>query len=107
MKKLIPLIVCSYYSWQAEGHLGDFLAAMRRDFAAARAKTPAVILLEECDSFVDRRGVKHSHSDYVRNCVNALLEEVDGVRRREGVFLIGCTNQVEACDPALLRAGRF
>ncbi|WP_249803793.1 MULTISPECIES: AAA family ATPase [unclassified Bradyrhizobium] len=41
------------------------------------------------------------------NCVNALLEEVDGVRRREGVFLIGCTNQVEACDPALLRAGRF
>jgi cell division protease FtsH len=106
-KSGIPLIVCSYYSWQAEGHLGDFLAAMRRDFAAARAKTPAVILLEECDSFVDRRGVKHSHSDYVRNCVNALLEEVDGVRRREGVFLIGCTNQVEACDPALLRAGRF
>lgn len=106
-KSGIPLIVCSYYSWQAEGHLGDFLAAMRRDFATARAKTPAVILLEECDSFVDRRGVKHSHSDYVRNCVNALLEEVDGVRRREGVFLIGCTNQVEACDPALLRAGRF
>lgn len=106
-KSGIPLIVCSYYSWQAEGHLGDFLAAMRRDFATARAKTPAVILLEECDSFVDRRAVKHSHSNYVRNCVNALLEEVDGVRRREGVFLIGCTNQVEACDPALLRAGRF
>ncbi|MGY4368730.1 cell division protease FtsH [Bradyrhizobium sp. LB1.3] len=106
-KSGIPLIVCSYYSWQAEGHLGDFLAAMRRDFASARACAPCVILLEECDSFVDRRGVKHSHSDYVRNCVNALLEEVDGVRRREGVFLIGCTNQVEACDPALLRAGRF
>lgn len=106
-KSGIPLMVCSYYSWQAEGHLGDFLAAMRRDFAAARAKTPVVILLEECDSFVDRRGVKHSHSDYVRNCVNALLEEVDGVRRREGVFLIGCTNEVEACEPALLRAGRF
>jgi SpoVK/Ycf46/Vps4 family AAA+-type ATPase len=106
-KSGIPLIVCSYYSWQAEGHLGDFLAAMRRDFASARACAPCVILLEECDSFVDRRGVKHSHSDYVRNCVNALLEEVDGVRRREGVFLIGCTNSVEACDPALLRAGRF
>ncbi|WP_249158374.1 AAA family ATPase [Bradyrhizobium jicamae] len=106
-KSGIPLIVCSYYSWQADGHLGDFLAAMRRDFASARAKAPCVILLEECDSFVDRRGVQHSHSDYVRNCVNALLEEVDGVRRREGVFLIGCTNQVEACDPALLRAGRF
>ncbi|WP_247988592.1 AAA family ATPase [Bradyrhizobium sp. 186] len=106
-KSGIPLIVCSYYSWQAEGHLGDFLAAMRRDFASARACAPCVILLEECDSFVDRRGVKHSHSDYVRNCVNALLEEVDGVRRREGVFLIGCTNEVEACEPALLRAGRF
>ncbi|GEC54682.1 MULTISPECIES: AAA family ATPase [Bradyrhizobium] len=106
-KSGIPLIVCSYYSWQAEGHLGDFLAAMRRDFASARAQAPCVMLLEECDSFVDRRAVKHSHSDYVRNCINALLEEVDGVRRREGVFLIGCTNEVEACDPALLRAGRF
>ena len=103
----IPLIVCSYYSWQAEGHLGDFLAAMRRDFASARAQAPCVMLIEECDSFVDRRAVKHSHSDYVRNCINALLEEIDGVRRREGVFLIGCTNEVEACDPALLRAGRF
>ncbi|MGL9622458.1 AAA family ATPase [Bradyrhizobium sp. U531] len=106
-KSGLPLIVCSYYSWQAEGHLGDFLAAMRRDFASARALAPCVMLLEECDSFVDRRGVKHAHSDYVRNCINALLEEVDGVRRREGVFLIGCTNEVEACDPALLRAGRF
>ncbi|MBP0115395.1 MULTISPECIES: AAA family ATPase [Bradyrhizobium] len=106
-KSGMPLIVCSYYSWQAEGHLGDFLAAMRRDFASARAQAPCVMLLEECDSFVDRRAVKHSHSDYVRNCINALLEEVDGVRRREGVFLIGCTNEVEACDPALLRAGRF
>ncbi|WP_439358599.1 AAA family ATPase [Bradyrhizobium sp. DASA03007] len=106
-KSGMPLIVCSYYSWQAEGHLGDFLAAMRRDFASARAQAPCVMLIEECDSFVDRRAVKHSHSDYVRNCINALLEEVDGVRRREGVFLIGCTNEVEACDPALLRAGRF
>ncbi|MFK4384665.1 AAA family ATPase [Bradyrhizobium sp. USDA 223] len=107
-KSGIPLIVCSYYAWQAEGHLGDFLAAMRRDFALARASAPCVILLEECDSFVARRGLKHSHSaSYVRSCVNALLEEVDGVRRREGVFLIGTTNEVEACEPALLRAGRF
>jgi cell division protease FtsH len=107
-KSGIPLIVCSYYSWQAEGHLGDFLAAMRRDFASARACAPCVILLEECDNFVARRGLKDSQSaSYVRSCVTALLEEVDGVRRREGVFLIGCTNEVEACDPALLRAGRF
>jgi len=107
-KSGIPLIVCSYYSWQAEGHLGDFLAAMRRDFATARACAPCVILLEECDNFVARRGLKDSQSaSYVRSCVTALLEEVDGVRRREGVFLIGCTNEVEACDPALLRAGRF
>jgi cell division protease FtsH len=107
-KSGIPLIVCSYYSWQAEGHLGDFLAAMRRDFAYARANAPCVILLEECDNFVARRGLKDSQSaSYVRSCVTALLEEVDGVRRRQGVFLIGCTNEVEACDPALLRAGRF
>jgi ATP-dependent Zn protease len=105
-KSGIPLIACSYYAWQSEGHLGDFLAAMRRDFSLARAQAPSVVLLEECDSFIDRR-VKHSNSEYGRNCVNALLEEVDGVRRREGVFLIGCTNAVEVCDPALLRSGRF
>jgi DNA polymerase III delta prime subunit len=106
-KSGIPLIVCSFYAWQAEGALNDFLAAMRRDFALARAKAPCVILLDECDNFVARRGLKDSSSAYFRSCVTALNEELDGVRQREGVFLIGCTNEVEAVDPALLRAGRF
>lgn len=78
------------------------------DADARGARAPCALLLEECDNFVARRGLKDSHSaSYVRSCVTALLEEIDGVRRREGVFLIGCTNEVEACDPALLRAGRF
>jgi cell division protease FtsH len=40
--------------------------------------------------------------------VNALLEQVDGISSgREGIILIGASNDLGRCDPALLRAGRF
>jgi ATPase family associated with various cellular activities (AAA) len=57
-----------------------------------------------------RDSVIHSHRDYIRAVGNSLLEMIDGIRGvngKEGVCVIGCTNAIEICDPALLRSGRL
>jgi AAA+ superfamily predicted ATPase len=105
----LNLIACSLAKWQSSGeaHLGHLLRAMRQDFEAARAQTPSVVFIDEIDSFPDRSGITHSHRDYVVEVVNALLAEIDGIARREGVVVIAASNDLSRCDPALLRAGRF
>lgn len=96
-------------AWQSsgEGHLGHLLRAMKKSFEEARANAPACILLDECDSVADRNSMTHSHRDYSVQVVNALLAEIDGIKGREGVVIIGCSNDLSRCDPALLRAGRL
>lgn len=95
--------------WQSSGdaHLGHLLRAMRRDFETARSQAPSCLFIDEIDSFPDRAGVTHSHRDYVVEVVNALLAEIDGTAGLEGVVLIGASNDIGRCDPALLRAGRL
>lgn len=105
----LNLIASSLAKWQSSGeaHLGHLLRAMRADFDAARTQAPSVLFIDEIDSFPDRAGVTHAHRDYVIEVVNALLEQIDGITGREGVILIGASNDISRCDPALLRAGRF
>jgi ATP-dependent Zn protease len=105
----LPLISGTLAKWQSSGeaHLGHLLRAMRQDFDAARAQAPSVLFIDEIDSFPDRAGVQHAHRDYVVEVVNALLEQIDGIAGREGVIVIGASNDLRRCDPALLRAGRL
>jgi len=75
---------------------------MRQDFDLARSKAPCVLFIDEVDSFPDRNGVTHAHRDYVIEVVNALLAEVDGIGAGlEGIILIGASNDLRRCDPAL------
>lgn len=96
-------------AWQSsgEGHLGHLLRAMKKSFDEARANAPSCILMDEVDSVADRGSLRHSHRDYSVQVINALLAEIDGVKGREGVVIIGCSNDLSRCDPALLRAGRL
>lgn len=105
----LNFISATLAKWQSTGdaHLGHLLRAMRQDFEAARAQAPSCLFIDEIDSFPDRAGVTHSHRDYVVEVVNALLAEIDGISGREGVVVIGCSNDIGRCDPALLRAGRL
>jgi cell division protease FtsH len=80
---------------------------MRVDFETARAKAPAILFLDEVDSFPNRQGVTHAHRDYVVEVVNGLLEQLDGLSGREGLIFLAATNDVSRCDPALIRAGRL
>lgn len=105
----LKFLPASLAKWQSSGeaHLGHLLRAMRQDFDSARAQAPCVLFIDEIDSFPDRAGVTHAHRDYVIEVVNGLLEQIDGIAGREGLIIIGASNDLRRCDPALLRAGRF
>jgi len=104
----VDLVVASAGRWQARGHLGDFLKAMRASFLEASKKAPSILFIDEFDSMGSRDiGTDGDHHDYKRQAINALLECLDPVEGREGVVVIGATNDPKAIDPALLRPGRL
>lgn len=104
----LPLIAASYANWQrsGEGHLGDVLSAMARDFEAAFARAPCILAIDELDSLPSRE----SNSDkqiWWTPVVNALLEQLSGAVERDGIAVIGICNDIRKLDPALIRAGRL
>jgi SpoVK/Ycf46/Vps4 family AAA+-type ATPase len=103
----VPLILGSAGRWQATGHLGDMLKAMRKTFSEAAMQAPSVLLVDEFDSFTSRDDRTGSSDNYHRQVINALLELLDGAQSHEGVVVIGATNYPDIIDPALLRAGRL
>lgn len=104
----VQLVTASAARWQARGHLGDYLKAMRESFRMAAARKPAILFLDEFDSVGDREAHLDSrNADYKRQAINALLECLDPSEGREGVIVIGATNDANAVDRALLRPGRL
>lgn len=106
----IGFISASYADWQAQGHLGDFLAAMAASFAQARRAAPAILFLDELDAFQSRSGERtrgNHNKSYDAKAIAGLLQHLDGIARREGVVIIAACNHPEQLDPAIRRAGRF
>jgi len=102
----IPFVETSYSDCQKAGHQGDMLAALDRVFSEAATKAPAVLFIDELDSF-SARGAGGKNEDYLRGVVNGLLEQINHARDVEGLILLGATNHLETIDPAILRSGRF
>lgn len=103
----VPLYAHSLAQWQAKGHLGSLLAAMRAAFDQAIANAPCILFLDEFDAFGSRDRLSLNHEQYCSEVINALLECLDGVEKRTGVVVIGATNYPERIDHALLRPGRL
>lgn len=104
----VKLVIASAARWQANGHLGDFLQAMRSAFKQARKDAPSILFVDEFDSFGDREaGGDGDHRDYRRQVINGLLECLDPAEGREGVVVVGATNDPSVIDRALLRSGRL
>ncbi len=99
----------SLAQWQSvgEAHLGTTLKAMRQFFDEARRLSPCIALIDELDSFGDRRESKTQNHQYHVQIVNGFLECLDGREGRAGVVLVGATNHPDRIDPAILRSGRF
>ncbi|WAJ29461.1 AAA family ATPase [Antarcticirhabdus aurantiaca] len=103
----LPLHAHSVAAWQARGHLGDMLKAMRAAFDEARKAAPCVLFVDELDSVGSRDEPLGEHASYQRQVVNCLLECLDGSVGREGIVVVGATNNPSAIDPAIRRPGRL
>ncbi|WP_160004767.1 AAA family ATPase [Rhizobium sp. 18055] len=103
----VDLVVGSAASWQAKGHMGDMLKAMRGAFAQARSLSPCVLFIDEIDAFGDRERASDHNSDYVRQVIAGLLECLDGSEERDGVVIVGACNFPQFLDPAVTRPGRL
>lgn len=104
----VPLIQITAGSlYVDDGHLGDVLRELRRQFSAASAAAPAVLLLDELDSF-SRRDARDNNRSYNVSVINELLTLIDGATvRAPGLVLVGATNMPDWIDPALRRPGRL
>jgi cell division protease FtsH len=105
----VAFVAASLQQWQGDrdGHLGSTLAAMRNSFDEARRRAPSVLLVDELDSLSSRAREMGSHRSYHLQVINAFLEQLDGATGREGVLVIGATNDATNIDPAILRSGRL
>ncbi|WP_095081673.1 AAA family ATPase [Mesorhizobium sophorae] len=103
----VHLVVGSLAQWQARGHLGDLLKAMRGAFDEAKKNAPSVLFIDEIDSVGDRTRFRGDNAAYSREVVNGLLECMDGATGREGVVVVGATNFPDMIDMAVRRPGRL
>ncbi|WP_326697415.1 AAA family ATPase [Streptomyces sp. NBC_01754] len=86
--------------------IGNSERNMHEIFQTARRQAPCVVFLDELDAL----GAKRSRmaSSGMRNTVNQLLTELDGVgAANEGVFVLAATNVPWDVDNALRRPGRL
>lgn len=100
-------MLTSHARWQAAGHLGDTLKAMRKSFDEAREKAPCILFVDEVDSIGNRDTLTGDWANYAREIVNAFLDCLDGAEAREGVVVVAATNNPDLLDPAARRPGRL
>ncbi|KAK9463789.1 peptidase family M41-domain-containing protein [Lipomyces oligophaga] len=88
-----------------EMYVGVGAKRVRELFAAAKAKAPSIVFIDELDAIGARRNSRDQA--YVKQTLNQLLVDLDGFSQTTGVIFIAATNFPELLDPALTRPGRF
>jgi transitional endoplasmic reticulum ATPase len=92
-----PEIVHKFYG-ESEKHLKDI-------FDKAGKEAPSIIFIDEIDSIAPKR--TEVQGDVEKRIVATLLSQMDGLKGRGQVIVIGATNIPDVLDPALRRPGRF
>jgi cell division protease FtsH len=104
----IAVVAGSVAQWSSESaRSGDVVRAMRAAFASAAEQAPALLFLDEIDSFGDRARRPDHNSAYTDYIVAALIDLLDGYHGHEGVLVMAATNHIRKLDAAIVRPGRF
>ncbi len=88
-------------------YVGESERSVREVFKKARQAAPAILFLDEVDSFVPKRGQEASGARVTERVISQLLTEMDGIEELQGVLVLAATNRLDLIEPALLRSGRF
>lgn len=77
-------------------------------FKKARRRAPCIVFIDEFDGIGTVRNYSGSAIETENTrIVTALLNELDGFEKTDGVLVLAATNSIHALDPALIRPGRF
>lgn len=82
-------------------YVGDGARKIHSLYKEAREESPAIIFIDEFDSIALTRNFQNIRGDVVE-LVSALLGEMDGIEKNQGVITIGSTNQPKSLDSAIL-----
>lgn len=87
-------------------YMGNSERNVRALFESARARTPAIVFIDELDALGRKRELmRHSH---LTSTINAFLIEMDGATSdNDKLMVLGATNAPWDIDPAFKRPGRF
>ena len=105
----VPLAIADATSLTEAGYVGDDVEnVVTRLVQAAggdiKKAERGIIFIDEVDSIGKTRSGSQVWAD---NLLNHLLQLIDGVVSKEGLYLIAATNRADLVDPALKRAGRL
>jgi SpoVK/Ycf46/Vps4 family AAA+-type ATPase len=78
------------------------VGVIKETFNRARENTPAIIFVDEMETFAPARGMGGSSE-----IIGQFLTEMDGIKGKGGVVVIAATNKPQLMDAAVLRPGRF
>ena len=86
-------------------YVGVGASRVRELFQKAKKAGKCVIFIDEIDAMGKKRD--DNASEEREQTLNALLSEMSGFKKNDGVIVLAATNRLDTLDPALLRPGRF
>jgi AAA family ATPase len=81
-------------------HVGDGARRIHELYDRARELSPCIVFLDEFDSIALDRSYQELRGD-VSEIVNALLTELDGIQRNDGICTIAATNRADMLDSSI------
>ena len=90
----------------ASQYIHGSVEKIARVFEMAKAKTPAIVFIDELEGLLPRREDLGSSSQHKQEEINEFLMQLNDAGD-SGVLIVGATNRPNLIDTAILRSGRM
>lgn len=90
----------------ASPYIHDSVIKISKLFDKAKANAPCLLFFDEIESLMPDRSSSGDNAQYKRDETNEFLIQLNNVGKN-GILVVGATNNIKLMDPAILRSGRF